>query len=90
MSICQHEHRHDPYFSRLPLDQGDFGRHKCAGCAYERGYQAGLSRIVVLNAEEQVNQIPHSQAGSVRHKSPIVAFAQGYTDGLFEYYSTHS
>lgn len=89
MEICQREHRYDPFFSRLPSDQGDFGRHKCAGCAYERGYQAGLNRLSLLNIEDQVNQVSHSQAGSVRHKSPIVAFAQGYADGLFQYYSSH-
>ncbi|MFV8951634.1 hypothetical protein [Serratia fonticola] len=86
MTVCQKEHRYDPYFSRLPEDQGDFERHKCAGCAYELGYEAGLRKDTQLNIEAAVNSIVKSQAGEVRHKSPAVAFAQGYTDGLFEYY----
>lgn len=41
MATCQKQHRHDPYFAQFPKDQGDFSRHKCAGCSYELGYQAG-------------------------------------------------
>lgn len=86
MSTCQKEHRYDKFFERLPRDQGDFGRHKCAGCAYKAGYEAGLARETLIDIEVEISKIEHSQAGSVRHKSPVVAFAQGYTDGLFEYY----
>lgn len=27
----------------LPTDQGGVGRHKCAACAYEAGFQAGYN-----------------------------------------------
>ena len=29
----------------LPVDQGGVGRHKCAACAYEQGYQDGLVTV---------------------------------------------
>lgn len=41
---CNKIHRYDPLFNSLPFDQGGAGRHKCAGCAYDRGYQDGLNR----------------------------------------------
>ena len=28
----------------IPADQGGVGRHKCAACAYEAGYEAGAQR----------------------------------------------
>lgn len=42
--VCKSMHRHYPFFEELVEDQGGFGRHKCAGCAYEKGYEAGLVR----------------------------------------------
>ena len=51
MSTCNKDHRSDPYFARLPVDQGDFGRHKCAGCAYEAGYQRGINRCMSIDME---------------------------------------
>lgn len=90
MSICQKDHRYDTFFERLPRDQGDFGRHKCAGCAYKAGYDAGIIKKTTIDLEAEINKIEHSQAGSIRHKSPVVAFAQGYTDGLFEYYQNQA
>ncbi|WP_261160876.1 hypothetical protein [Serratia fonticola] len=86
MSVCNNSHVKDPYFSRLPKDQGGFSRHKCAGCAYEVGYKAGLSKQTVLDLESAISPLPESQKDEVRHKSPLVAFAQGYTDGLLDFY----
>ena len=83
---CQQDHRHDPFFDRLPKDQGSFGRHVCAGCAYERGYELGINKITSINVESELDDLLESQASSVRHKSPYVAFALGYADGLFESY----
>ena len=51
MSTCQSEHRHYPEFEQLPHDQGGMGRHKCCGCAYERGYELGLVREEMLNID---------------------------------------
>lgn len=77
---CNSTHRHDPYFEGLVEDQGGFGRHKCAGCAYEQGYQAGFVRAEQLSLN--IDNLPESQAGTVRHKSPHAAFALGYLDGV--------
>ena len=38
---CRKNHRYAITFRTLPVDQGGFGRHKCAGCAYERGIRDG-------------------------------------------------
>lgn len=83
-SICDKDHRHNSKFNSLPFDQGGAGRHRCAGCAYEAGYQAGLQRQenLVLDLDE----LPESQAGTVRHKSPHAAYAQGYYDGVVASY----
>jgi len=67
-----------------PHDQGGKGRHKCCGCAYDRGYQEGLNRSENLNLD--LNSLPESQAGNVRHKSPHAVYAQGYYDGIRDSY----
>lgn len=58
---CQKEHRHNTYFNRLPKDQGSFGRHVCAGCAYERGYNLGLQKITSINVELEFDGLLDSQ-----------------------------
>jgi len=78
--ICKSSHRNWPFFEQLVEDQGGYGRHKCAGCAYERGYQAGLQRLENINLD--IHSLPESQAKTVRHKSPHAAFALGYLDGV--------
>ena len=35
---CTEGHRYAQGFDDLPTDQGGAGRHRCAGCAYERGF----------------------------------------------------
>lgn len=77
---CNKQHRYNPIFETLPDDQGGSGRHRCAGCAYEHGYQDGLNRKETLNLE--LDSLPLSQAGTVRHKSPHAAYALGYLEGV--------
>lgn len=84
MSICQNNHRYLPLFELLPDDQGGVGRHKCSGCAYEQGYNAGITRS--NQAWVNLELLPDSQAGTVRHKSPQAAFAEGYRQGIFDSY----
>jgi hypothetical protein len=84
-AVCDKNHRHDTKFNSLALDQGGAGRHRCAGCAYEAGYQAGLQRHETLVLD--LDQLPKSQAGAVRHKSPHAAYAQGYYDGVTDSYN---
>lgn len=81
---CKDPHRHNPLFSTLPDDQGGSGRHRCAGCAYDRGLQAGLVRAEQLDLD--LDSLPVSQAGTVRHKSPHAAFALGYLEGVRQSY----
>jgi len=81
---CKKEHRYESLFINLPDDQGGAGRHRCAGCAYERGYIAGLNREEQLSLG--LDLLPESQAGSVRHKSPHSAYALGYLKGVDDSY----
>lgn len=77
---CQLDHRYDDRFSTLPDDQGRAGRHRCAGCAYEAGRASG--RAMQENVRLELDALPMSQAGTVRHKSPHAAWALGYQDGV--------
>ena len=83
---CDKNHRHWAPFSSLPHDQGGVGRHKCAGCAYEMGFQDGLVRKETPKLD--FDNLLESQAGYVRHKSPHAAWAQGYLDGVRKSYET--
>lgn len=82
--ICKKEHRYNDLYLHLPEDQGGAGRHRCAGCAYEKGYEDGLQRKESLDLD--LDSLPESQAGTVRHKSPHAAYALGYFDGVKESY----
>lgn len=81
---CNDSHRYDAKFNNLPLDQGGSGRHRCCGCAYEKGYNDGLQRRETM--ELDLDSLPISQAGTVRHKSPHAAYAKGYYDGVVDSY----
>jgi hypothetical protein len=84
MTICTRTHRYNSTFSNLPDDQGGKGRHKCAGCAYDAGFEAGRRRDEKINMD--LESLDESQAGTVRHKSPHAAYAQGYLDGVVSSY----
>lgn len=84
MSQCGLSHRYDELFADIPLDQGGDGRHRCAGCAYARGYQDGFARRERLNID--LVSLPESQAGTVRHRSPHAAYALGYLHGVMAFY----
>lgn len=77
---CREDHRHEKVFRQLPYDQGGHGRHRCAGCAYDAGFKAGSGRKERVNLD--LDSLPRSQAGEVRHKSPHAAWALGYLDGV--------
>lgn len=81
---CNLPHRHDAKFATLPHDQGGAGRHRCCGCAFDRGYADGLARREQLNID--LESLPESQAGHVRHKSPHAAYANGYYQGITDSY----
>lgn len=80
--ICDKEHRYDPKFDSLPTNQAGAGRHLCAGCAYDKGYQDGKNRVK-KRAIGELN-LPESQAGDVRHKDVQAAYDLGYQEGSKE------
>lgn len=84
MAYCDLDHRYEALFKQLPWDQGGHGRHRCAGCAYERGFNSGRARDEKTDLD--LETLPLSQAGAVRHRSPHAAWALGYVDGVRESY----
>lgn len=85
--ICKENHDSiQGIMEGLPFDQGGLGRHKCAACAYERGYRDGMGHVEVINLADIMNSLPESQAGKQRHKSPVVAYMKGYSDGITKSY----
>lgn len=80
---CQKDHSNiAAILNGLSDGQYKAGRHKCAGCAYELGYQDGLKRIEQINIEQRMQSLDDSQAGPQRHKSAQEAYALGYKNGL--------
>ncbi|MBF1471726.1 MAG: hypothetical protein HXN66_09950 [Prevotella pallens] len=80
---CKKAHIHlSEIMNSIPTDQGGVGRHKCAACAYEIGYNAGYNLNGDLNIKSVLQNLEESQAGAQRHKSPHVAFALGYYKGV--------
>ena len=84
---CKKEHiETDKIVKNLAIDQGGAGRHKCASCAYEIGYQHGLVREENIKLSDILDSIEESQKGDRRHKSPHAAYALGYFNGVQESY----
>lgn len=82
MAWCNKDHRNDPKFSNLPFSEEFFNeplRWKCAGCAYEQGFND--ARLGHTN-NPRLDVLDQSQAGTVRHRNPIEAYNMGYNDGL--------
>ena len=78
MPLCQSEHRYLPSLEELPDSQGGSGRHKCAGCAFQQGYDDGLEgRGRQINSDSLLD----SQAGTGRHKDIWGAYDLGYDLG---------
>lgn len=79
-TTCTAEHRYDEKFKNLPESQetANDKRHKCAGCAYELGFNDGYKGC---SKRQSLEQIPYSQAGVVRHKDAMCAYEMGYQEG---------
>lgn len=58
MDDCKHEHRYKTEYNQLPHDQGGKGRHRCAGCAYDRGFKEGLKKSEKLDLD--LDSLPES------------------------------
>ena len=65
---CEKQHRYDPQYNNLPVDQGGAGRHRKE------------------KLDLDLDSLPESQAGTVRHKSPHAAYAAGYLAGVEDSY----
>jgi hypothetical protein len=70
----------------LPIGQEGSGRHRCASCAYEIGYENGLVRAENINLESILDNLEDSQKGDRRHRSPHAAYSLGYYNGVIESY----
>ncbi|MBR4199458.1 MAG: hypothetical protein IKQ94_11880 [Bacteroidales bacterium] len=84
---CKKDHsKIQSIMANLPIDQGGRGRHKCAACAYEKGFALGLQMAEDFSIADVLDQLEESQAQQQRHKSPHAAFAMGYLKGVEEAY----
>lgn len=66
----------------LPISQGNFERHKCASCAYEKGLENGSHRLLNFDLENFISNLEESQRGDRRHRSAIEAYTLGFFHGL--------
>ena len=54
---CKKDHSQiQRIMATLPTDQGGVGRHKCAACAYEAGYEAGYNLNGLYHTLKKVKQ----------------------------------
>lgn len=84
---CKKDHSSvQELMKELPIDQGGWGRHKCAACAYEQGYKDGQSHKERIDFQELLKNLDESQAQGQRHKSPQAAYVKGYYDGIIKSY----
>jgi len=76
----------------LPDSQGGTGRHKCAICSYQRGFEdAQLGYPILVKMEDCqhgnkapvdfLKNLPESQTGTGRHKCVVCAYKNGFNDG---------
>ena len=83
MTICRKNHRYAEVLKSVAYSQSnENGRHLCAGCAYELGQQDGFNNI-----KRSIDELdlPYSQAGTARHKSPLEAYNLGWEAGQKDY-----
>lgn len=66
----------------LPISQGNFERHKCASCAYEKGLLNGTQKLLNFDLENFITNLEESQRGDRRHRSAIEAYTLGFFHGL--------
>ncbi len=82
---CKKQHKKtDQIVKDLPINQGGIGRHKCASCAYEKGFKNGKEHIKDFNVEEFIYSLEESQKGLRRHRDPFEAYELGYFHGQIE------
>ena len=85
---CKKEHAEtDNIVTHLPIGQEGTGRHKCASCAYEIGYEHGRNKEENINLEQILDSLEDSQKGERRHRSPHAAYSLGYYQGVIDSYN---
>ena len=79
--LCKNScgHKYDKKLEELPRHQGKQGRHLCAGCAYQQGYEDGEKRE---EPNLKFSKLLGTQGGTGRHKSVECAYCLGYIDGF--------
>ena len=83
-NICKKSHRYIPEYEKLPEDQSNIGRHKCAACAYEKWFFDDLKGYPLFEDDSVLADLPVSQAGTVRHRDAFLAYKKGYERGSWE------
>lgn len=84
---CTKKHiQTDEIVKNLPIGQEGLGRHKCASCAYEIGYEHGLQKDESINLKNILDSLDESQKGQRRHRSPHAAYSLGYHNGVIDSY----
>ena len=65
--------------------KGKNGRHQCALCAYNAGYEDGLNsrgqQYQVQRPDDFLSNLPNSQAKPARHKCCVCAYHLGFAAG---------
>ena len=80
---CNIEHNEtDIIVKDLPISQGNFERHKCASCAYEKGLENGRKKLLNFDLENFISNLDESQKGIRRHRSATEAYTLGFFHGL--------
>jgi hypothetical protein len=82
--MCNRDHRFKAIVQQLPDDSGRREPARCAGCAYEHGFAAGLERLE--HVEVDLASLPPGSPNGHRAQSPHMAWALGYLHGVMRSY----
>lgn len=69
-------------FEVIPENQGQTGRHKCAGCAYDLGKWHAMIGVPRSGDDGVLSELAQSKASYVRHKDAFTAYLMDYYEGL--------
>lgn len=83
--MCMRDHRFKAIVQQLPQDDVVHARQRCAGCAYEIGFAAGLERREQISLD--LAALPPSGTSPIRYQSPHMAWALGYLHGVMRSYA---
>ena len=73
---CKKNHvRLTSKMNQIPTDQGGRGRHKCAACAYEEGYNAGYKLDEHVDIASVLDGLEESQASDLQMERSATRYA---------------